>query len=341
MAGFTFSLNRPSDTKIEKSQNYIFRDVSYPVNEGTISGTLTIPLGNDYPLLILIPGGGKHDRDYTVFNHKPFLVIANQLATNGIATLRYDERGAGKSASEIDNLTISEKSEDIQRIINCLNQDNELSINQIGLLGHSEGGMVSMQTAAQSPAISFMILLGTPGLNGEEYQLQFEQVSGRARGLNESAISDRTEIQQQVFKILKTYDHNTAMEHLEVLYHNLSPPVPENRIMAAVKRLNSPAFRSNLEFDPGIYLNQIKCPVLALFAEFDYHVPADRNMLAVIAALEGGGNSDFLVDELDGLNHFFQTADPNNPFGYDEIDEAIAAPVLDTLVYWINKRIRP
>ena len=177
-------------------------------------------------------------------------------------------------------------------------------------------------------------------MSGEEYQLQFEAVSGRAHGLSEHTISDRAEIQQQVFKILKTYDHNVAAEHLEILYRKLSPPVPEDRIMAAVRRFNSPAFRSNLEFDPIIYLNQIKCPVLALFAEFDYQVPVDRNMAAVIAVLEGSGNSDFFVDQLDGLNHFFQTADQNNPFSYDEIDEAIAPFVLDILLNWINKHTR-
>lgn len=341
IARFTFSADSPAETQIEKSQKYILKEVSYPVNEGTISGTLTIPLIDDYPLLILIPGGGKHDRDYTVFNHKPFLVMADHFAALGIATLRYEERGAGESTSATNNLTIAEKADDILRMISHLRQDNKLSFNQIGLLGHSEGGMVSMQAAAQFPAISFLILLGSPGLNGEEYQLQFEAVSSRAQGLSERMISDRTAIQQQVFQILKTFDHNEAAEHLEVLYRNLSPPIPEDRIMAVVRRYNSPAFRSNLEYDPDIYLNQIKCPVLALFAEFDYQVPADRNMPAMIVALEGSGNSDFLVDELSGLNHFFQTADPVIPFGYAEIDEAIAPLVLDTLVNWINKRIRP
>ncbi|MBL7113284.1 MAG: alpha/beta hydrolase [Bacteroidales bacterium] len=340
MAGFTFGKDCSSETSIEKSQRYIFREVSYPVIEGTISGTLTIPLIDNYSLLILIPGGGKHDRDYTVFNHKPFLVMADHLASYGIATLRYDERGAGKSTSAINNLTITKKADDILRMISHLKQDNELSFNHMGLLGHSEGGMVSMQAAAQSSAISFLILLGSPGLNGEEYQLQFEAVSGRARGLSEHTISDRAEIQQQVFKILKTYDHNVAAEHLEILYNKLSPPVPEDRIMTAVRRFNSPAFRSNLEFDPGIYLNQIRCPVLALFAEFDYQVPADRNMPAVIAALKCGGNTYFSVDQLGGLNHFFQAADPAKPFGYDEIDEAIAPFVLDILVNWINKHTR-
>jgi len=340
MAGFAFGKDCSSETSIEKSQKYISRDVSYPVNKGTISGTLTIPLIEDYPLLILVPGGGKHDRDYTVFNHKPFLVIAEHLATRGIATLRYDERGAGKSISEINNLTIAEQVGDIPKMIYYLKQDNQLSFNQVGLLGHSEGGMVSMQAAAQFPAISFLILLGSPGLNGEEYQLQFEAVSGRARGLDEHTISDRTAIQQQVFQILKTFDHNTAAKHLEALYYNLSPSIPEDRIKTTVRRFNSPAFRSNLDFDPGIYLNQIKCPVLALFAEFDYQVPADKNMPAVIAALESGSNTDFIVDQLGGLNHFFQTADPTRPFGYDEIDEAIAPLVLDTLANWINKRTR-
>jgi len=340
MTGIESRADHPSKSQITKSLEYISRDVSYPVNKGTISGTLTIPLNDDYPLLILVPGGGKHDRDYTVFNHKPFLTIAENLATHGIATLRYDERGTGKSASVTNNLTISEKADDIQRMISQLKQDNELSFNQIGLLSHSEGGMVNLQVAAQSSAISFLILLGTLGLNGEEYQLQFEAVSGRAQGLSERTISDRTAIQQQVFKILKTYDHNVAAEHLELLYRNLSPPIPEGRIMAAVQRFNSPAFRSNLEFDPSIYLHQLKCPVLALFAEFDYQVPADRNMLAVIEALEGSGNSDFLVDELSGLNHFFQTADPTRPFGYDKTDEAIAPLVLDILVNWINKHAR-
>ncbi len=340
LTGFTFGADSPSKNSMTKSYKYISKEISYPVDKGTISGTITIPPCDDYPLLILVPGGGKHDRDYTVFNHKPFLVIADHLAKHRIATFRYDERGVGKSISETSYLTISEKSEDIQRIIYYLNQDTELTINQIGLLGHSEGGMVSLQTATQFPAISFLILLGNPGLNGEEYQLQFEEVSGRALGLNEHTITNRIATQRQVFKILKTYEHNTAIKHLEVLYRNLSPPIPEDRIMAAVKRFNSLAFRSNLDFDPGIYLNQIQCPVMALFAEFDYHVPADRNMPALIAALKSGGNTDFLVDELEGLNHFFQTADHNNPFGYDEIDEAIAPFVLNTLVNWVNHQTR-
>ncbi|MFQ5722263.1 MAG: alpha/beta hydrolase family protein [Candidatus Aminicenantales bacterium] len=303
------------------------------IGQAVLAGTLTWPKeGRSFPALILISGGGRHDRDYTVARHKPFLVIADYLSRRGIAVLRFDERGVGGSTGDRSKATIEDIVLDVLAGLKFLKSNKYFKVSKIGLLGHSEGGMIAELAAVKSADVSFIIILATPGLPGREYQLQFEETSSRALGMDERQITARLKFQERVFDILlNKADTAKARIKLEKLFGTVKPPLPDNRRKAAIERFISPWFSYNLAFNPAAVLTKIKCPLLAIFGEKDLQVPPERNAAAVKSALQRGENPDYLVVVLPGLNHFFQTNKQNIPFQYGKIEETISPIALELI----------
>lgn len=308
------------------------------VGHAVLAGTLTWPpKGTTFPALILISGGGKHDRDYSIARHKPFLVIADYLTRRGIAVLRFDERGVGSSTGNRSQATINDIALDVLAGINFLKSNKEFNASKIGLLGHSEGGMIAELAAIKSKDIAFIIMLGTPGLPGDEYQLQFEESSSRALGMDERRIAARLGFQKEVFDILLNEpDTTVARQKLERLLSFIKPPLPAEKKKASLDRFLSPWFRYNLSYNPAAVLRKIKCPVLAIFAEKDLQVPPERNADAVRAALQDSGNPNYSVVELPDLNHFFQRNKEGIPFNYGKIEETISPKVLKLIEDWVK-----
>ena len=309
------------------------------IGQAVLAGTLTWPRqGRSFPALILISGGGRHDRDYTIARHKPFLVVADYLSRRGIAVLRFDERGVGGSTGDRSKATIEDIALDVLAGLDFLKSNKYFKVSKIGLLGHSEGGMIAELAAVKSNDVSFLITLATPGLPGRKYQLQFEETSSRALGMDKKRITARLNFQERVFDILlNETDTAKARIKLEKLFEMIKPPLSDNRRKAAIERFLSPWFRYNLAYDPAAVLTKIKCPLLAVFGEKDWQVPPERNADAVKSALQGGGNPDYSVVVLPDLNHFFQTNKQNIPFQYGKIEETISPRVLKLISGWILK----
>lgn len=307
-------------------------------DNAVLAGTLTWPKeGESFPAVILIFGGGKHDRDYTIARHKPFWVIADYLSRRGIAVLRFDGRGVGRSTGDRSRATIEDMARDVLAGVDFLKTNKDFKATRIGLLGHSEGGMIAELAAVKTKDVAFIIMLGTPGLPGYEYQLQFEETSSRALGMNERRIAARLNFQRQVFDILLNEpDTAAAREKLDRLLSFIRPPLPEQKKKASLDRFLSPWFRYNLNYDPAAVLQKIKCPVLAIFGEKDLHVPPERNADAVKVALQAGSNPDFSVVVLPDLNHFFQTNKAGIPFNYGKIEETISPNVLELIEKWMK-----
>ena len=318
---------------------YDEQEVSYGNGDVHIVGTLTTPNNvKAFPAVILIPGVGSHERDNTFFEHRPFFVIADFLTRNGIAVLRYDERGVGSSKGDRTQATTRDFAQDVIAGVDYLKSLPQ--IKEIGLIGHSEGGTIASLVAAELPDISFIVMMGSPGLNGVEYNLQFEESMSRIMEMSEKEIIGKIDFQKEVLNIILEEEcEDSAKIKLEKLYTISHPDLPKDRIQATLQRLLSPWFRYNLTYDPKQNLQQIICPVLALFGEKDMQVPPEGNAEVVKTALIMGGNHNFEVKEIPRVNHYFQTAQTGSPQEYRLIEETISPVVLEIIYTWIHEQI--
>ena len=318
---------------------YDEQDVTFVNTEAdaNLAGTLTLPrTGGPYPAVILIPGGGAHDRDYVILQHRPFLVLADHLTRHGIAVLRFDERGVGESTGDRSQATSEDFAGDVLAGWSFLRTLASIDPNRIGLIGHSEGGTIAALAAAQRPDVAFIVMMGSPGLPGKQYNLQFEESTARSLGQSEEAVAARVRFQERVLSVvIEEQDRAVAEARLRHLYRELSPSMPPAQIEGGLKRLLSPWFNFNVTHDPGATLSTVRCPVLAVIGEKDVQVPPEGNLEAIRQALQAGGNNRHRVEELPGLNHFFQTCATGSPVEYGRIEETISPAVLSLLSNWI------
>lgn len=197
--------------------------------------------------------------------------------------------------------------------------------------------MVASITAAKSKHIAFLVRLATSGLLGAEYQLQFEESTGRAMGLDEEVIQKRNTVQKAVFEVLlRKHDRDNAEAQIREIYRQQYPGIPEERISAGIRKFLSPGFRYNLTYDPASVLSDVRCPVLAIYGGKDLQVPPERNTARMEQILNNRPDSPpSEVITLPGLNHFFQTNIRADPFSYGKGEESISQTVLDTIAAWI------
>jgi pimeloyl-ACP methyl ester carboxylesterase len=301
-----------------------------------LSGTLTVPEGKGpFPAVVLITGSGPQNRDEEIFGHKPFLVLADHLTRRGIAVLRYDDRGVGKSTGNVASATSEDFAGDAWAAWQTLSARPEIDPRRVGLLGHSEGGLIAPMVAASHREIAFVVMLAGTGVTGEQVMLRQAAAIMRASGASDDAIAANTALQQQVFAILR--EEKTTPRIVERLQ---AIPVPgaKEASAALVKQSSSPWFRFFATYDPAPALTKVRCPVLAIAGELDLQVLPGQNLPAIGAALTQGGNQHHTVLELPGLNHLFQSARTGLPAEYGQIEETMAPAALDAITTWIRAR---
>src|SRR5271157_2729688 len=308
-------------------------EVSYPNKTGgvTLAGTLTEPGGpGPFPALILISGSGPQDRDETIFEHKPFLVLADALSRRGVAVLRVDDRGVGGSTGSLLNATSDDFAGDVFAGIALLKSRPEIDAKRIGLLGHSEGGIIAPMVAARSPDVAFIVLLAGTGLPGEEIAYLQGQAVFKAMGVGDKKLTDVLDLQKRFFAILKNEKDEKAAdarmrELAKAAQETLSAEERkaigdiEAVVTAQLKMVRTPWFRFFLSYDPRTALAKVKCPVLALIGQKDRQVPPKENLSQIETTLKAAGNARVTVKELPGLNHLFQTCKSGAPSEYTEI----------------------
>jgi hypothetical protein len=284
--------------------------------------------------VILLTGSGAQNRDEEVFGHKPFLVIADHLTRRGIAVLRYDDRGVGKSTGKFASATSEDFAGDAWAAWQVLAARPEIDAKRIGLLGHSEGGLIAPMLAAAHPEVAFVIMVAGPGVPGDQIMLVQATAIMKASGAPEAAITANTDLQQRIFAILREETSMArAAERIEAI------PVGSKEASAALVRQSaSPWMRFFVLYDPAPALAKVRCPVLALGAEFDLQVLPEQNLPVIEAALKKGGNKDVTVVRLPGLNHLLQPAKTGLPAEYAQIETTIAPAALDTITTWIQQR---
>jgi len=343
---------RPQEPK--KPYPYIEEEVVYENKEAdiTLAGTLTLPPGkSSFPAVLLITGSGPQDRDETIYGHHPFLVLADYLTRQGVAVLRVDDRGVGESTGDFSRATSEDFASDVLAGVVYLKTREEINPEQIGLIGHSEGGLIAPMVAIKSSDVAFIVLMAGTGLTGEEIlYLQSDLISG-AMGVNEEDIIKNRQFNEKIFSVIKEEkDKKNAEERLRQMFMEDWEKVsdeekekigdPEVYINAQLQSLLSSWLKFFLTYDPKPTLSKVKCPVLAINGEKDLQVPPKENLSAIEEALVAGGNKNFTVKELPGLNHLFQTAQTGVPAEYVKIEETISPVALKIVGDWILEQTK-
>jgi uncharacterized protein len=316
-----------------------------------LAGTLTLPkTAGPYPVVVLITGSGQQDRDETLMNHKPFLIIADYLTRKGIAVLRMDDRGIGGSTGDFGKATSYNFANDISAAVEYLKTRSDINKKQIGLIGHSEGGMIAPIVASKSNDIAFIVLLAGIGIPGKDLLLLQSELIQRANSFNENSIAKTHMLMQSIYNVIsKNLDSAKTIQQINEIRKEYLSGLTEEEIRSPensqklfdqqAAMLLSPWFRTLVAFNPGSILEKVKCPVLALNGEKDLQVPPKENLSAIKAALTKGGNTNFETIELPGLNHLFQTSKTGNPAEYVKNEETFSPKALDAMKNWLLKII--
>lgn len=349
-------VKRPQEPK--EPFSYRVEDVDFKNDQAgvTLAGTLTSPRSEGtFPAVLLLSGSGAQDRDESVFGHRPFLVLADYLTRKGIAVLRVDDRGVGDSTGNFDEATAMDFAADAMAGITYLKSRMEINHGLIGLVGHSEGGMIAPIVAAQSPDIAFIVLIASPGLPIEEMEYVTESSILKADGSSDAFIAKRRAMREKMISVIKKETDCTAVleKFKEIITESfqrwsederkisgLTEGVLDTYIHDQTQRMHSPWFRYYLTYDPGKVLKKVACPVLAINGKKDVQVPAQENLHAIKRALKAGGNKNYKVKLLPGLNHLLQNAQTGRISEYGRIEETMSPTALKTIADWILEQTK-
>jgi pimeloyl-ACP methyl ester carboxylesterase len=335
------TVRRPQTPK--KPYSYEEEEVTVE-NKGAgvkLAGTLTKPKGQGpFRAAILITGSGPQDRDETLFGHKPFLLLADYLTRKGIAVLRCDDRGVDKSTGEHDKATSADFATDVRAQVAFLKE--RADIKDIGLIGHSEGGLIAPMVAAGNPDVAFIVLLAGTGVAGEELLLMQGQALLKAAKADEKSLKWQYDLQTRLFKLIKDGASDkqltTALDDaLKEIPNDVHKMLGDQASAQFSKLLTTPWLRFFLRHDPRNDLRKVHCPVLALNGEKDTQVPPKENLGQIEKALKAAGNKNVTIREFPDLNHLFQNCKTGLPGEYGKIEETMAPVVLEAIGDWIGK----
>ena len=305
----------------------------------TLAATLTVPRGaGPFPAAILLAGSGPLDRDEADGGHKPFFVLADHLTRKGIAVLRYDKRGIGKSTGSYDDATTADFASDAEAAFAFLQTRKGINPRKIGIIGHSEGGIIASMISSRSANVNWIAVLAGPATKGEETLLIQSDLITRAAGMNNEQVAKSLDFDRQSYNLVRNEKNRDELEKdlaNLVQVSGIGPAMPPAFVQRQIHWTSSPWFRYFLDYDPIPALQQTKCPVLALSGERDLQVPPKENLPLIQKALEDGGNKDFKVIELPGLNHEFQHCYMGLPAESRAIEETFAPDAMKTLSDWI------
>ncbi len=322
-----------------KPYPYREEEVTYDnkVQNVTLAATLTIPQGKGpFPGVVLITGSGPQDRDESLLGHKPFLILSDYLTRHGIAVLRADDRGTGKSTGVFANATTADFATDTEAGIAFLKTRSEVDPHKIGLIGHSEGGVIAPMIAARNKDAAFIVMMAGTGVPGDQVIVAQLEAIDIASGESPEKAAKGADKQREMVKLVETEKDEAVLE--KELREKMAGDVPEAQIGMAIKQFTSPWFRYFLTYDPATALRKVTCPVLAINGSLDKQVIPSQNLPAIRKALEDAGNKHAEVDELPGLNHLFQTAKTGSPTEYAQIEETMSPVALEKMATWILKQ---
>jgi len=341
-----FTVKRPQEPKPPfpyTSENVTFINDKFNIK---LAGTLTIPSGTGpFKAAIMITGSGAQNRNEELMGHKPFLVIADFLSRNGIAVLRFDDRGVGGSQGNYSEATSEDLATDAEAAFNYLKNNPKINQKEIGFIGHSEGGLIAPIVASSHPDVGFIVSLAGPGVTGQQIILRQTQDISRLSGVKENEIKESTETNKRLYAVLrKEKDNKKAEIKILALYKEIleKKKTSKEDTEKAVNQLKM-TFGSNIYTwfryfiitDPSVFWKKVECPVLALNGEKDLQVSAKENLPAIEKALRSSGNKSVKTVKLPELNHLFQHCNTGLPSEYSSIEETFSPGALKIIADWI------
>ena len=327
---------RPQDP--QPPFNYRAEEVTFTnKKEGnTLAGTLTIPEGDGpFPALVLVSGSGQQNRNEELMNHRPFWVIADYLSRRGVAVLRYDDRGMGGSTGEVLNATSLDFSYDAEAAFDYLLNRKEINASEIGILGHSEGGIINFMVAERRPEVAFLVSLAGPAVNGIEVLKEQQAAILRAQGMSEEMVQFSGNANVQMFDIIEA---SSSREEADTLLRQLLKGWGYNEELTeqTVGQMASPWMYYFLKYDPTDAIVKTNCPALLLNGSKDLQVLASQNFPAYERIIAEHGKTNLTLRELPDLNHLFQHCETGSPTEYVEIEETISPEVLEAIVEFVK-----
>jgi pimeloyl-ACP methyl ester carboxylesterase len=348
-----FVLKRPQEPKTPFP--YKAEEVSFPqIRDGfTLGGMLTLPEGKGpFPAVVMITGSGSQNRDEEIFGHKPFWVIADHLSRSGIAVLRCDDRGVAASGGVAAGATTADFAIDARSAVDYLLKKKEIDPTRLGLVGHSEGGLIAFMLGSEHSDISFIISLAGPGVDGKTILLEQSEYISRLSGVGESVVEDNRIVMDKVYNLMINNEtHNTweeeVIEYTSSYYSNGSAAQYSEEDIDQIQRnllasIPEPAYawmRYFVMSDPTSYFTSITCPVLALNGEKDCQVLAENNINAIKMGLRASGNKQVTTMILPGLNHLFQNCETGLLNEYGTIEETFDQKTLEIMSEWIRQQV--
>lgn len=323
---------------------YLCEDVTFENAKAgvTLAGTLTMPqTGGDFPVAVMISGSGSQDRNEEIMGHKPFLVIADYLTRHGIAVLRFDDRGFGKSSGNASAATTQDFADDVSAAVEYLKGHKQIDKKKIGLIGHSEGGVIAPMVASSNDDVDFIVMLAGVGIKGDELLLMQKRLIQSAMGVNSAEVEKSQNVFAQFYRLIKdsSIEPSALADSLRNNMKELSGgQISEAQLAALVGQMTSPWFVYFVRMNPEQYLSRVKCPVLAINGSRDLQVPADENLSAIESAVKRSGNKDVTVMRLEALNHLFQQCATGLPAEYGAIEQTFAPDALVVIKDWIAER---
>lgn len=318
---------------------YREEDVTYDNKEQnvTLAATLTVPPGKGpFSAVLLITGSGPQDRDETLLGHKPFLILSDYLTRHGIVVLRADDRGTAKSTGVFATATSADFATDVEAGVEYLKTRAEVDPHKIGLVGHSEGGMIAPMVAARNKDVAFVVMMAGTAVPGDQVLVAQMEAIDVASGRKPDEAAKTAAMQRDVIRLVETEKDEAVLE--KEIRDKMAGALPEAQIGMEIRQFSSPWFRYFLTYDPATALRRVTCPVLAINGSLDKQVLPAQNLPVIRKTLEEAGNKHFEIDELPGLNHLFQTAKTGAPAEYAQIEETISPVALEKISSWILKQ---
>lgn len=334
------ALNRPQEPKAPFS--YKTEDVVFinEVSGNKLAGTLTLPeTGSDFPVAILISGSGPQNRDEEILAHRPFLVLADYLTRNGIAVLRYDDRGVGQSEGNYKTASLCDFTSDGVAALNYMKTRKEINPKRIGIIGHSEGGTIGFKIAASNASdVAYVVSMAGMAIPGDSLLIEQRYMLGKASGLSDAMIAQNEQMIKMTENIIRKYSADSITNHFDAIAATELPePLKQNpAVIGAIKKgviqMISPEIQSLLTYNPTEALAKISCPVLALNGAKDLQVGADRNLSRIRSLVK----APVTLRKFENLNHLFQNCKTGLPNEYGQIEETLSPDVLLEIKNWIT-----